>query len=477
MIIKVSRGFKYCALAFAILAVAGIAAAAWRTGALPLGEWWNKLNSSAEAPSGDRQTVPAKLAGKNQQTLELSAEVSKFIGVGVEEVRAATQARKLMLDGSLALSPERLSHVRARFPGEVVEVAKMPAGPEATLQTLERQIRFGDHVAKGQVLAVIWSADLGSKKNDLIDAIAQLRFDQKQLQRSENLYKESAINLATLENARTTVEKDRNLIARAERTLRSLRVTEDEIEAVKKEAAQLLTDDGKRDKAKEPKNWARVDVTAPLDGVIVEKNFLLGELVDNSFDLFKIADLDKLNVLAHVYEEDLKALQSLKPDELYWTIHVEADPTARFRRSKIEVIGPVIDPLQHTAVVMGEIDNPRHLLHAAQFVTATVDLPPAPGEVVIPTTALMDDGRESTIFVKLDPRNIPDADAKKDYYEQRRVFVTRREQTKVYLRSELSSQEIKKGLQTVKPGELIVKEGAIILESTLEDLQTESKKS
>ena len=36
----------------------------------------------------------------------------------------------------------------------------------------------------------------------------------------------------------------------------------------------------------------------PLDGVIIEKNVALGELVDTSTDLFKIADLSHLRVMA-----------------------------------------------------------------------------------------------------------------------------------------------------------------------------------
>jgi cobalt-zinc-cadmium efflux system membrane fusion protein len=254
-------------------------------------------------------------------------------------------------------------------------------------------------------------------------------------------------------------------------------VTEEEIDKVELEAENLLTPQGKRDESKVPKNWARVEVTAPMDGTVVEKNFVLGDIVDTSFDLFKIANLDKLNVMAQVYEEDLKALQALRQDQLYWTVEVPADPELKIPRSKINVIGPVIDPVQHTAVVMGEIDNPKHLLHSAQFILATVDLPANPDEeVVIPTTALIEDGRESTVFVRVEPARLPDADPKKDHFERRRVAVIRREQKNVYIRSELAKEQEKKGLQPLQPGEEVVKDGALILEATLEDLLTDASK-
>ena len=38
-------------------------------------------------------------------------------------------------------------------------------------QLVQRPVRFGDAVNKGQLLAVIWSKDLGEKKSELVDAL------------------------------------------------------------------------------------------------------------------------------------------------------------------------------------------------------------------------------------------------------------------------------------------------------------------
>ena len=42
-------------------------------------------------------------------------------------------------------------------------------------------IGFGRHVYQGQVLAVIWSRDLGEKKSELVDGLSQLRVDEESL--------------------------------------------------------------------------------------------------------------------------------------------------------------------------------------------------------------------------------------------------------------------------------------------------------
>src|SRR5207237_1587112 len=128
--------FKYVALGVAVLVVAGIAAAAWRTGALPIREWFKARSSSESGAAGD-QVVSGKLIGDKQNILELPQEVAKFIGVQTTQVLPATEPRKLKLEGSLALNPDLLSHVRARFPGEVVELSKIKVTSETTGRTTE----------------------------------------------------------------------------------------------------------------------------------------------------------------------------------------------------------------------------------------------------------------------------------------------------------------------------------------------------
>ena len=78
--------------------------------------------------------------------------------------------------------------------------------------------------------------------------------------------------------------------------------------------------------------WAKLEVLSPLDGTIIERNVALGELVDTSTDLFKIADLSRLGVLAYAYEEDLPTLDSQPADQRAWSVAVGAGgPTAAGR--------------------------------------------------------------------------------------------------------------------------------------------------
>jgi cobalt-zinc-cadmium efflux system membrane fusion protein len=66
----------------------------------------------------------------------------------------------------------------------------------------------------------------------------------------------------------------------------------------------------------------------------------------------------------------------------------------------LEQVQPVIDPNQHTALVTGRVENPTGDLNIGQSVTATVALPPPAGQLELPTDAVVEDGRESVVFVQ-----------------------------------------------------------------------------
>src|SRR5262249_3496521 len=107
-------------------------------------------------------------------------------------------------------------------------------------------------------------------------------------------------------------------------------------------------------------------------------------------------------------------------------------------------------------------ENPGRQLRAGQYVTVTVNLPPAPDVVEIPAEALIDDGEQAIVFVQPDPD--------KHEFKMRRVQVTDRLDGKVMVRSSpipqaerLTAEEAKSGLLPKEPlrlGERVLLWGA-----------------
>jgi cobalt-zinc-cadmium efflux system membrane fusion protein len=324
-----------------------------------------------------------------------------------------------------------------------------------------RTLRFGDRVKEGQLLAVVWSKDLGEKKSELVDALSQLRVNRDTLTRLKSLT-EGVIAQRQVREAERAVEASVVAVARAEATLRTWRVSEAEMEAVAAEATRLGKQDGRPD-PNTVRRWARVELRAPLAGTILEKNVAVGDIVDTSTDLFKIADLTRLCVWAHAYEDDLPGLLAL-PKPIRWTVRLKADPQGAAVTGVIDKIGDLIDPNQHTALVLGRVENPDERMRAGQFITATVAEPPPTGEVEVPTTALLEDGVDSVVLVQ----ERPDRPA----YTLRHVAVTARYQDVVHLRAGGTPQGEKgdKKLAPLAPGDRVVVAGAVELKAALEDL-------
>lgn len=357
--------------------------------------------SGAAAPSPAAAADEEKIRRISRTTIHVPDAVAQ--NIALQTAVAGPRTRPLPfppLQGTLALDANRLARVHARFAGEVMTLGETDAVVEPSLSSQpskkeRRAFQVGDPVRKGDLLAVVWSKDLGEKKSELVDAVSKLRADELTYRRLDEA-KEAALPERSLREAERNVEADRIAVQRAERTLRTWRLTEEEIAAVRREG-EKTTAKG-TDAKPEIGDWARVEVRSPQDGVILEKNVAAGDIVDTTNDLFKIGDVSRLVVWAHVYEEDLPLFQAM-PKPIAWTVKLPSRPEAAFA-GRLEKVREVVDSNQHTALVTGPVENPTGELKVGQFVTVVVELPAPKDEIELPTAAVVEDGRESVVFVK-----------------------------------------------------------------------------
>jgi cobalt-zinc-cadmium efflux system membrane fusion protein len=460
------RRLRWAAIAASVIVAAGLIAAYPALGMPGIQDLLKSSGARLVGPEGDSS---AHLPSDSEDEIELPRPVVERLGVTSSPVEEGAKPRLLELFGSLTFDPNHLGRVQARFGGEVISLGKRTER-NSDGQTSERDFRYGDPVKKGQIMAVVLSKDLGEKKSELLDSLVHLWYDEALLDGLEELLKQGSTPPITVRTQRTVVAADNIAVNKAERTLRTWRVPEEEIKAVKEEAKRVFESKGKPDPKKETE-WAKVEVRAPFDGTIVEKNVALHNIVDTTFALYMVADLRKLNVLVHAYEEDLPKLRQLlktHPRGHPWQVRAGADLNRRVLKSDgLQQIGLVVDPSQHTAPVMGLVDNSAGELDVGQFVTATVELPAPPNVTTLPASAIEENGAESVLFVQADPT--------KPRYALRRVAVAMRLRDVVYVRTRLSDQERKKGLREVRPGEYVVTEGVLELKSALEELQAKAK--
>jgi cobalt-zinc-cadmium efflux system membrane fusion protein len=445
--------------------------------------------TAAEKPPTSRPKAAAlsvELVLGQPHTLMVPEDARKTLGISTPKgdliaiAKRPTEKQFLVLPGSTMLDPTRLYRIRARFApspssAECIEIGYVPdnTGPETVL----REIRSGDRVKKGHKLAVFHSVDVANKKNDLIDTMYQLHLDKQILAKAEE--HADAVPLVFLWNAQRQVAGDQNNVNRALATLRSWGISEKDIEDVQAEAKEVIKRGGKHDAGVDAK-WPRVELKAPDDGVIVERNLALHEIiVDNTTNLFQIARVERLMVLANVPEDQLPELQrqleKLPTDQRRWMVRTVGSAPLP---GVIDDISYIIDPNQHTAVVKGHIDNPRELLRAGQFVSAKVELEPPDDVVEVPVDAVSEDGQQAVVFVV--------TNAAKHHYTMRRVELVARFENKIFVRSkpfdksvQPTKEEMEQGILPKEPlqrDDKILQTGVGELKAKLLELESQQEK-
>ena len=430
------------------------------------GAYWFFLVRSANAQpreSAKDTAKPETVRRISAETITIPADVSSSIGLQLADVKKATRPRIMPpLPGYLNVDSDRMPRISSRFTGEIVALGTTQ-GEESTdsavnVSSSGRPLRVGDRVRKDQLLAVLWSKDLGEKKSEWIDAQSRLNLDRGILKDLEELYQKGATPERSVKEARRNVDADVIALKKAEHTLLSWGIKEREMAEIRAEAEKPDRKVGERKGDYE--RWARVEIRAPQDGTVIERNISLRDLVDTTTPLFKIADLSNLVVIVNLYEEDLPMIQKL-PRPIKWEITVPSQPGVAYPGT-LDQINEIIDTNQHTALLKGFVNNSRGDLLVGQFVTANISIPPAANELEVPTSAVVEDGRDSIVFVE-----VP---GEKHQFRRQKVTVTRRYQDVVYVKANGADKD------ALKAGDKVIAGGAVLLNEAMTDLPVESAK-
>jgi cobalt-zinc-cadmium efflux system membrane fusion protein len=213
----------------------------------------------------------------------------------------------------------------------------------ASGRVMEIHARLGDTVTKGQLLMRVQSSDISQAFSDYRQAVADETLALTQYDRAKLLYDKGAIAQKDLEVA---LNADTKAKVTVENTRERLRVLGADVD----------------------KPSSLIDISAPVSGVITEQNVTASagvKTLDNSPNLFTIADLSDVWIVCDVYENDLPYIKIGE----YADIHLTAYPN-QVLKGRIDNIGPILDPNIRTAKVRLEVHNPG-MLRLGMFVRAT----------------------------------------------------------------------------------------------------------
>lgn len=242
--------------------------------------------------------------------------------------------------------------------------------PRSGGQVLQAPLSIGDYVHKGQILAIIRSADIAGSFSDLSSANADLAIAKRQMESAESLLKGGLSSEREYTEAKQQYEK-----ALAERT--------------KVQSAISITGGGNS------RAGGEYAITAPINGYLVEKKVNAGAFIrpDAADNLFTISDLKTVWVYANVYEADIPKLK----EGFSVRVQVLAYPDKDFY-GKVDKVGEVLDPESKALRVRITLDNSGNLLKPDMFARVFVSNKETRTAICIPTQAIVSqDGRQYVV--------------------------------------------------------------------------------
>jgi cobalt-zinc-cadmium efflux system membrane fusion protein len=290
--------------------------------------------------------------------VRLTQNVIQDAKIETTSVTRETLPITLALPGEIVADPDKSARLSSPIPGRI------------------RDVRFqeGSIVTRGSVLAIIAVPDLG-----------KLRADQAAAQAKSKAARANAKRLNELLNQRLTSEQT-YLDA-----LAGAQALENEERAATEQLSALgLTGDRA--------NPSSLALRAPISGVVVARNAVVGQPVNADETLCEIVDLSEVWFLGRVFEKDLGRLKTNAPAEA----QLNAYPKERFT-GRVEYIGKQVDPVARTVTARVRLTNRDDLLRLGLFGTAYVSTGEnehSEAQLVIPRNALTEVADKQVVFVQ-----------------------------------------------------------------------------
>jgi len=310
-----------------------------------------------------------------------------------------------------AAAPHWTDPVPARIVFDEARTSRLgsPLAGRVTGVTVER----GQHVKSGDKLFTVSSPNLAELRADLEKAIVERATAQANFNRVKSLVDAGSLPGKELVSAQQEVTEAELAVKLANQKLASLKVV------------------GGGD--------ASFTVTAPRDGVVVEKNVAVGQEVDTSGgSVMAIADLTDVWVVADLFENDVGNLVSGAKAKVIVGGTTEVD-------GSVDQVSAVVDPDRHTVPVRVKLANLDGSLRPNAYAQIKF-FDPTAAKVSLPSSAVMSDGAETYVYVK----------DKSGALKKRTVIAGSASAGKMPI------------LEGVEPGEQVVVQGAILLDNQIQ---------
>ena len=304
-----------------------------------------KQDKPGKCPICGMDLIPLRKSGNDHENvdpsaIQLSEEAIALANVQTSRVSKENPVKEVRLYGKIAPDERSLQSQTAHVGGRIESLA----------------VDFtGETVRTGQTLATLYSPDLFTAQQELLEAIKM---------------------------------QQPALIKAAREKLQLWKMTDAQITAIQQSGTTSPT----------------VEIKSNTSGIVMSKRVSQGDYVSQGAVLFDVANLSKVWAMFDAYETDLPFLS--KGDPVSFTM--QAFPGKVFK-GRIAFIDPIVNPTSRTSRVRVEVANPGMELKPEMYATAIVDAPLKgyKDQIIVPQTAVLWTGKRSIVYVKQPDMSTP----------------------------------------------------------------------
>ena len=284
----------------------------------------------ADSESGSRDGRALSSTG----SVHITAPQQRTIGLETETVAPTAGVYTLRVLGRVALDETRIYPVAAAGDGWVRKA---------------EQIAIGSIVQKDQVLATFYNRDFLTAQETYLYAL-------------------------------DTLDRLKNTEGAAQ-----VRAAEENLEFFGVGEAQMREIARTREIARD------IEFRSPVAGLVVARNAFSGLRFNRGQELFRVANISHVWILADVFENDARLLRAARSASVRYQ--------DRRLPARISNALPQFDPVSRTLQVRLETDNAGYLLRPDMFVDVEFQVV-LPKGIAVPVDAVIDSGLRKTVYVE-----------------------------------------------------------------------------
>lgn len=317
------------------------------------------------------------------------------------------------------------------YTGSAVAYNDIPIFPRVEGWIQSMSVYPGDRVTKGQLLAKLDTRELSSRvteaserKNSAKNAVqaTKANFDywENEIQRAKALVKEEVITQEEFENEQSQYESAQSAYRQAQANLRA-------------EQANTNTQNIIRGYS---------SITAPMDGLITERNVPPGTLASSGMQILKLAQIDPIRIQASVAEKDLSQIQVGSA-----VVIQDAKKRQPPVQAAVTSVFPLADLKTRTSIVEAVVPNKDMRFIPGDYIRMSIQTGSISEAITVPKSAVITVDQQRAVWV------VKDGMAERRYVTTGNINAGRIEISEGLKPGE---QVITQGLADLRPGVSVV---------------------